>query len=305
MCTIQLWLGNLRRKADINVDFFSSGGGVVNFANRFDLQLQPEDWDPNVAGDDEPHTAFEIGLRHMNEGSYVAATQSFWQCINSESGSSEAVTSVKCIFDFARAVDRDLNQLRDSFLDIAIENEDENPNLAWKARKYAFYCTRASGRYADAVTEAQELQEFAPEEIERLFLEIDILAMGELMDDNLDAVGNNEIEIVRLHEEIEKIVSGQTKHEVTTTPEKFSLQPVYPNPFNSVAKIRYEVANPAHFVLKVFDTSGREIITLLDNKLDAGYYETAWNGNVVPTGIYFLRMNTDGFVQTQKLALVK
>ena len=138
MCTIQLWLGNLRRKADINVDFFSSGGGVVNIANRFDLQLQPEDWDPNVAGDDEPHTAFEIGLRHMNEGSYVAATQSFWQCINSESGSSEAVTSVKCIFDFARAVDRDLNQLRDSFLDIAIENETRTLILPGKQENMLF-----------------------------------------------------------------------------------------------------------------------------------------------------------------------
>ncbi len=58
-----------------------------------------------------------------------------------------------------------------------------------------------------------------------------------------------------------------------TTPKEFNLEQNYPNPFNPLTKIRYEVPIKSKISLKVFDILGKEIMTLVDQVQDAGYYE--------------------------------
>lgn len=67
-----------------------------------------------------------------------------------------------------------------------------------------------------------------------------------------------------------------------TTPKKFSLEQNYPNPFNPMTKIRYEVPIKSKISLKVFDILGKEIITLVDQIQDAGYYEIDFNQRYLP-----------------------
>jgi len=92
-------------------------------------------------------------------------------------------------------------------------------------------------------------------------------------------------------------------------PYVFDLKPSYPNPFNPVTTIRFDVGvgdaimNPLQ--LTIFDITGRLVETLVNGKLEPGHYEIQWNASRQPSGVYFLKMNSGSFVKTQKLILLK
>jgi hypothetical protein len=57
--------------------------------------------------------------------------------------------------------------------------------------------------------------------------------------------------------------------------------------------------------LKVFDILGKEVATLVNEKLNAGTYEATFNALQYPSGVYFYRLITDGFIETKKMLLIK
>lgn len=93
-------------------------------------------------------------------------------------------------------------------------------------------------------------------------------------------------------------------------PVSFELLQNYPNPFNPSTTIRFEVAKASYVNLKVFDSLGREVRTLVDRSYGPGSYFQVWDGKddgnlSAPSGIYFLRMNAGGYVDTKKMTLIK
>tara|TARA_B110000495_G_scaffold85348_1_gene73439 strand:+ start:723 stop:1739 length:1017 start_codon:yes stop_codon:yes gene_type:complete len=92
-------------------------------------------------------------------------------------------------------------------------------------------------------------------------------------------------------------------------PYVFDLKPSYPNPFNPVTTIRFDVgvgdAIMHPLQLTIFDITGRLVETLVNGKLERGHYEIQWNASRQPSGVYFLKMNSGSFVKTQKLILLK
>ena len=87
-------------------------------------------------------------------------------------------------------------------------------------------------------------------------------------------------------------------------PMRFALGQNYPNPFNPSTIIRYELPKAANVTLKIFNTLGQEVTTLVNEQKDAGYYQSAWNTNV-PSGIYFYRLQAAEYVETKKMILLK
>ncbi len=90
-------------------------------------------------------------------------------------------------------------------------------------------------------------------------------------------------------------------------PEKYSLSQNHPNPFNPTTKINYELRTTNYVTLKVFDISGKEITTLIDQRQNAGTYQVTFNSSEynLPSGIYFYRMETGSFKDTKKMVIVK
>lgn len=85
----------------------------------------------------------------------------------------------------------------------------------------------------------------------------------------------------------------------------FILHQNYPNPFNPTTTIKYSVANAAEVELKVFDTLGREIQTLVNETKSPGSYSVEFNANNLSSGIYFYRLKADNNISIKKLTLVK
>ncbi len=95
-------------------------------------------------------------------------------------------------------------------------------------------------------------------------------------------------------------------HQISTeTPEKFSLSQNYPNPFNPATKIGFELPKSSFAKLVVYDITGREIETLVNENLHAGVYEYDWNGINLPSGVYFYKLTAENFIETKKMILIK
>ena len=88
-------------------------------------------------------------------------------------------------------------------------------------------------------------------------------------------------------------------------PRKYMLGQNYPNPFNPKSKIKFHIAKLGEVKLVIFDVLGREITTLVNERLSPGIYEAVWNGSNFASGLYFYKLITDEFVQTKKMVLLK
>jgi hypothetical protein len=88
-------------------------------------------------------------------------------------------------------------------------------------------------------------------------------------------------------------------------PTEYALMSAYPNPFNPVTKITYELPENTEIQITVFDMGGTYITTLVNTFQIAGYHTISWNASSYPSGVYLIRMDSGDFTQTQKVVLVK
>jgi hypothetical protein len=92
-------------------------------------------------------------------------------------------------------------------------------------------------------------------------------------------------------------------------PNEYKLYQNYPNPFNPVTKIRFEVplskGGSGVVSLKIYDITGREITTLINESLNPGTYEITFDGNNLSSGIYFYRIQTKSFSDTKRMVFIK
>ena len=110
--------------------------------------------------------------------------------------------------------------------------------------------------------------------------------------------------------EIQKnIISDWCGHgftaEVKHIPNKMGLNSAYPNPFNPVTSINYNLSKSGHVELGIYNLAGQLVETIINEKKDAGNYTLIWDASLQTSGMYFLRMRTVEGIHHQKLMLVK
>ncbi|MGE5810921.1 MAG: endo-1,4-beta-xylanase, partial [Ignavibacteria bacterium] len=88
-------------------------------------------------------------------------------------------------------------------------------------------------------------------------------------------------------------------------PGKFQLFANYPNPFNPITNIRYDIAATSQVTIKIFDVLGRHIQTLVNEMQSPGQYTVTFNASDLSSGIYFYRIEAGNFVAVKKLMLMK
>ncbi|MBN2379408.1 T9SS type A sorting domain-containing protein [candidate division WOR-3 bacterium] len=98
--------------------------------------------------------------------------------------------------------------------------------------------------------------------------------------------------------------------ELTKLPFEFCLENVMPNPFTRTAQISFAMPVAQPVTLKVYDVTGREVRTLVSGVVKAGVHSLQWNGEdnssrPAPSGVYFVRMMTDGYQASRKIVFVR
>jgi len=91
----------------------------------------------------------------------------------------------------------------------------------------------------------------------------------------------------------------------TELPDRAVLMPGYPNPFNPVTTIPFELDADTHVRLTIVDLLGRTIDTLVDRRISAGAHHVTWDAAGRATGTYLIRLESDGGTQTRTVVLLK
>tara|TARA_B100000941_G_scaffold78085_1_gene53310 strand:- start:463 stop:2421 length:1959 start_codon:yes stop_codon:yes gene_type:complete len=91
-------------------------------------------------------------------------------------------------------------------------------------------------------------------------------------------------------------------------PDRVKVEKAYPNPFNSKVKLSFYI-NPqfgdTHLSVNIFDSRGMIVESLMDNEFMPGYHTTFWNANGKSSGVYFIQLATDNYIESQKILFLK
>ncbi len=95
-----------------------------------------------------------------------------------------------------------------------------------------------------------------------------------------------------------------------SVPNSFELEQNYPNPFNPSTTISFALNQREQVELTIFDLMGRKVRSLVTGTLPGGHHRIVWNGRnshqkLVPSGVYFYRLETEQASQTRKMLLIK
>jgi hypothetical protein len=88
-------------------------------------------------------------------------------------------------------------------------------------------------------------------------------------------------------------------------PKVYSLSQNFPNPFNPVTKINFTLPKQGFVTLKIYDVLGREVRTLVNEVKSAGSYAVDFNASEYSSGVYFYRLESNGFTDIKRMVLIK
>ena len=88
-------------------------------------------------------------------------------------------------------------------------------------------------------------------------------------------------------------------------PKLIALFSCYPNPFNATTTISYTLPETGLLTIEIYDILGAKVITLINERQEAGYYSYIWNAADMPSGIYFYKISTGDFSEVKKMSLLK
>ena len=95
------------------------------------------------------------------------------------------------------------------------------------------------------------------------------------------------------------------KSENGPLPTNFELKQNYPNPFNPATTIGFSLPEVSFVNLSIVDLLGRQVALVISENLPAGTYNTTWNADGFPSGIYIVRLQAGSFVSTKKVILLR
>ncbi len=128
------------------------------------------------------------------------------------------------------------------------------------------------------------------------------------VDSNFSGVFNFNFEIesggwIYWTDSVSAIVTGI--EDELTLPISYRLYQNYPNPFNNSTVIKYSIPKESAVKLEIINILGEQVELLVNETKTAGSYEAVWNAGDLASGIYFYRIQSEEFIQTKKMVLMK
>ncbi len=94
-------------------------------------------------------------------------------------------------------------------------------------------------------------------------------------------------------------------HSSENIPDKFELFQNYPNPFNSMTNVQWTMSKSSNVKIVIYDVLGREVVTLVNEKLGPGKYSADFDGTNYASGVYFYKIVAGDFSEIKKMVLLK
>ena len=123
---------------------------------------------------------------------------------------------------------------------------------------------------------------------------------------------NNEVDTEYMIYIIDDLLAGESLQtdEIKNIPANLALYPAYPNPFNPLTRIQYDLPEQTHVSLVIYDFLGREIRTLVSKIQRPGRHMIHWDGAnsagmLVASGMYIYKLQSQKFITTKKIIYLK
>ena len=85
----------------------------------------------------------------------------------------------------------------------------------------------------------------------------------------------------------------------------YKLHQNYPNPFNPSTKIKFDIPSASNVKLTLYDITGKQVASLVNDRFSPGSYEYEFNAGNLPSGTYIYKLQTDGYSESKKMLLIK
>jgi len=118
-------------------------------------------------------------------------------------------------------------------------------------------------------------------------------------------ISDDDVEFANKWGTCQEIEIGTSLNHPTEMPGEFELQQNFPNPFNPVTQISYQIPESELVTLTVYDMTGREVKELVNQRQTPGFYQVEFNAGSMSSGIYLYRLQAGEQTQTRKLTLIK
>ena len=103
----------------------------------------------------------------------------------------------------------------------------------------------------------------------------------------------------------EELVTGVEMQEAGMEPTDFALSQNFPNPFNPITTIAYDLPQACDVTLTIYALTGQFIAVLVDAPQKAGHHTAVFDGSRFANGIYVYRLETERFVETRRMVLLR
>jgi len=231
------------------------------------------------------------------------------------------------------AIGWEWSDIRKYFNNLAADSSKDS-SLVTLCKSNAAWCLAEEGDYINACVELDTLLDHTDKDYDRLALSIKRLMAEVAQDDSVfdmrapspggnrhgagsghtDQMTANETfgdHLARVEHRVDSVLAvyahhGRVSHEQTIIlPTKYALYQNYPNPFNPTTEIRFDLPEAARVELKIFNTLGQLVTTLVDEARPAGAYRISWDGHDVAAGMYIYQLKAGTFTDAKKMVLIK
>ena len=99
--------------------------------------------------------------------------------------------------------------------------------------------------------------------------------------------------------------AADIQHQTSNIPHEFVLDQNFPNPFNPLTVIHYQLPVQSHVTLSIFNMLGQEVTKLVDADQEAGYESVQWDAGGMSSGVYFYKLQAGAYEETKQLLLLR
>ena len=176
------------------------------------------------------------------------------------------------------------------------------------ATNYALYVVSISNVALDSVIIDQNEGSGYWVLLGRYYLPADILVEVKVLDTGQSTAGDVLRADAVKFQLIEEITAADERYD-KIIPKEFKLKPNYPNPFNAVTTITYDLPLRSQVSLVIYDIIGRQVKVLINKTQEAGHQSVLWDGTndhgvQVSSGIYFFHIQAGNFAKTHRMVLL-
>jgi len=289
---------------------------------------------PRSLSPDFPIDSLQLALTLTADSLYADALLVYGQLLNDYPNHQEAELVVGKIMDTYRTANHSQEQYNDSELITELESIYTNLNTSLaglSAYDHSIAIQGMNGHIIDAIVRCDEMIDLY-ENTDTTYTENIAYVMyeqGQLLESLPDSLnGQGKLLALPAPEEVyqqilndypnsqaaELVRMGRIESEDNfengLIPESFTMYPAYPNPFNPVTTIKYDLPQDSEINFTVYNIMGQEVKKLTDGIKPAGVNTIRWNGTnrhneTVSSGMYLVRLTTPKSVLTQKIVLMK